>query len=148
MSNDFSAINSLISSVLLVTDCILIKAQFSDFLVAIVKKQLMRKLFKLSVPSTTKDSLLSFMNEVDTLMRSLKVYVKDPEDNWVILLVLLEYLPDEVFQWVVREVGETEVTVRDIIKRIQLYVVNLEGGKRSSNPQDPHLIGRGTMQTQ
>ena len=31
MSNDFSAINSLISSVLLVTDCILIKAQFSDF---------------------------------------------------------------------------------------------------------------------
>ena len=47
-----------------------------------MKKQLMRKLFKLSVPSTTKDSLLSFMNEVDTLMRSLKVYVKDPEDNW------------------------------------------------------------------
>ena len=47
----------------------------------IVKKQLMRKLFKLSVPSTTKDSLLSFVNEVDTLMRSLKVYVKDPEDN-------------------------------------------------------------------
>ena len=73
--------------------------------------------------------------------------MKDPEDNWVIPLVLLEYLPDEVFQWVVREVGETEVTVRDIIKRIQLYVVNLEGGKRISNPQDPHhLIGRGTMQ--
>ena len=111
-----------------------------------MKKQLIRKLFRLSVPSTTKDSVLSFVNEVDTLMRSLKVYVKDPEDNWVIPLVLLEYLPDEVFQWVVREVGETEVTVRDIIKRIQLYVVNLEGGKRSSNPQDPHLIGRGTMQ--
>ena len=37
MSNDFSAINYLISSVLLVTDCILIKAQFSDFLVAIVR---------------------------------------------------------------------------------------------------------------
>ena len=112
----------------------------------IVKKQLMCKLFKLSVPSTMKDSLLSFINEVDTLMRSLKVYVKDPEDNWIIPLVLLEYLPDEVFQWVVKEVGETEVTVRDIIKRIQLYAVNLEGGKRSSNPQDPHLIGRGTMQ--
>ena len=47
----------------------------------IVKKQLIRKLFKLSVPSTTKDSLLSFVNEVDTLMRSLKVYVKYPEDN-------------------------------------------------------------------
>ena len=88
----------------------------------IVKKQLMIKLFELSVPSTTKDSLLSFVNEVDTLMRSLKVYVKDPEDNWVIPLVLLEYLHDEVFQWVVRKVGETEVTVRDI------------------------LIGRGTMQ--
>ena len=97
----------------------------------IVKKQLMRKLFKLSVPSTTKDSLLSFVNEVDTLMRSLKVYVKDPEDNWVIPLVLLEYLPDEEFQWVVREVGETEVTVRDIIKRIQLYVVNLERGAQT-----------------
>ena len=65
----------------------------------------------MSVPSTTKDSLLSFVNEVDTLMRSLKVYVKDPEDNWVIPLVLLEYLPDEVSQWVVREVGEAEVTV-------------------------------------
>ena len=77
----------------------------------IVKKQLMRKLFKLSVPSTTKDSLLSFVNEVDTLMRSLKVYVKDPEDNWVIPLILLEYLPNELFQWVVREVGETKVTV-------------------------------------
>ena len=37
MSNDFFAINSLISSVLLVTDCILIKAQLSDFLVAIVR---------------------------------------------------------------------------------------------------------------
>ena len=46
-----------------------------------MKKQLMRKLFKLSVSSTMKDSLLSFVNEVDTLMRSLNVYVKDPEDN-------------------------------------------------------------------
>ena len=122
----------------------LLRERYGDRIIA--KKQLMRKLFKLSVPSTTKDSLLSFVNEVDTLMRSRKVYVKDPENNWVIPLVLLEYLPDEVFQWVVREVGETEVTVRDIIKWIQLYVVNLEGGKRSSNPQDPHLIGRGTMQ--
>ena len=112
----------------------------------IVKKQLMRKLFKLPVPSVTKDSLLSFVNEVDTLMRSLKVYVNDPENNWVIPLVLLEYLPDEVFKWVVQEVGETEVTVRDIIKRIQLYVVNQEGGKRSSDSQDSRLIGRGTVQ--
>ena len=72
--------------------------------------------------------------------------MKDPEDNWVITLVLLEYLSDEMFQWVVKEVGETEVTVQDIIKWIQLNVVNLEGGKRSSNPQDPHLIGRGNMQ--
>ena len=31
MSNDFSAINSLISSVLLVADCIFNKAQFGDF---------------------------------------------------------------------------------------------------------------------
>ena len=36
MSNDFSAINSLISSVLFVTDCIFNKAQFNDFLVAMV----------------------------------------------------------------------------------------------------------------
>ena len=36
MSNEFSAINSLISIVLLVTDCIFNKAQFSDFLVAMV----------------------------------------------------------------------------------------------------------------
>ena len=36
MSNDFSAINYLISSVLLVTDCTFNKAQFSDFLVAMV----------------------------------------------------------------------------------------------------------------
>ena len=86
MSNDFSAINSLISSLLLVTDCILIKAQFSGFLVAIVRVILDSRFFHL------------VYRTIFIISSMISVYSRTPSyaiDTFLFYIITFSFVPTE-----------------------------------------------------